>query len=549
VNVTVAEVLAGAEARAVPLSAECVGYLVLAAADQVSAAPRRLEPNDVLLFEDGGIRVASGRAADGSLAERDLRAVLDALLVRASAPTSGLLRASRRAPGGGVEALVRELETALIPVNRSAAKRSLARLERETVRALQSGRISVPPPAAHGAEPEPTPAPVARASSVAPSAPSVSLPAVVPEIPELSVAPPAATVHERSTVPPPSASVAPRRAELHEPVAALVSTLAPPLEQTELLELPPPATDEVHGETVVLAPVAPKVDNDPQLVETRPEPVVQRASARPPAPLSAPTELVRTEPLTFVRSSTAVGAEPLVKTPPKAIEVVAVAAAPVRPVPAPAALPVVALEPELRPQVTPVLGTRVQSESELPPLVGERVEADGLEFAEDIELELALDDAADLDEADVEPDDGDVDVIEVHFDSNPPPGEPPSAESVAAEASELTEPCPPLEAESLLPPAPVVAEPEASAAALEESIPLAVMLETKLPPVVTQNAAPEALTPPPRIALPQPRPSNVEDLLRRLEQEPLSDAELRSGLRNLAGMEPTPPPPNLTDEN
>ncbi len=541
-NVTVAEVLAGAEARAVPLSAECVGYLVLAAADQVSAAPRRLEPNDVLLFEDGGIRVASGRAADGSLAERDLRAVLDALLVRASAPTSGLLRASRRAPGAGIEALVRELETALIPVNRSAAKRSLARLERETVRALQSGRISVPPPGAHVAEPDP--APVASAA-VAPSTPPVQPPAVVPEIPELSVAPPAASVHERSTVPPPAVSVAPARAELHEPVAAPVSTLAPPLEQTEVLDLPVQASDTAGAETLVLAPVALKVDSDPELVETRPEPIVQRASARPPAPPTAAipsqNELVRTEPLTFVRSSTAVGAEPLVKTPPRALEVIAVEVAPVAAAAARSALPSVDLEPEARPQVTPVLGTRVQSESELPPVVVAWDEDPEPEFAEDIELELAFDDDDELD-------DGDVDVIEVHFDSNPPASEA-AGELVVAEASELTEPCPPLDAESLLPPAPVAAEPCVSSPALEESIPLAVMLETKLPPVVTQGAAPDALTPPPRLALPKPRPSDVEDLLRRLEAEPLSDAELRSGLRNLAGMEPTPPPPGLSGKN
>jgi hypothetical protein len=42
-----------------------------------------------------------------------------------------------------MEALVRELEAALIPVNRGAAKRSLSRLHRETTRALESGRVDV----------------------------------------------------------------------------------------------------------------------------------------------------------------------------------------------------------------------------------------------------------------------------------------------------------------------------------------------------------------------------------------------------------------------
>jgi hypothetical protein len=361
-------------------------------------------------------------------------------------------------------------------------------------------------------------------------------------------------VHERSTVPPPIASVVPPRAERHEPVAASVSMLPPALEHTEALELPLPARDEVLAETLVLAPVAPKGDRDPELVETRPEPIVQRASARPPAAPSAmppaQNEFVRTEPLTFVRTSSAVGAEPLPKTPPKALGVAPVDVAPAV-APAAAALPLVVLEPEVQPQVTPVLGTRVQRESELPPVVAARTEDAALEFAAELELELRFDEDG-ANGVDGALDDGDVDVIEVHFDSNPPVAE---AAAELGAASELTEPCPPLEAESLLPPA-SVAEPqvsrpelEASAAPLEESIPLAVMLATRPPPVVTQTAAPASLTPPPRIALPKPRPSDVEDLLRRLEAEPLSDAELRSGLRNLAGMDTTPAPRGVGDED
>ncbi|HEX5099646.1 MAG TPA: hypothetical protein VFV94_09115, partial [Polyangiaceae bacterium] len=140
-NVTLREVLAGAEQHAVPLTAECVGYLVLGAADQVLGAPRSVGTEDLLLSEDGAVRVAGGRAARADEAERDLRAVLDALLLPASSASAGLLRASRRPPGTGIEGLVRELETALIPVNRSAAKRALSRLQRETRRALDSGRI------------------------------------------------------------------------------------------------------------------------------------------------------------------------------------------------------------------------------------------------------------------------------------------------------------------------------------------------------------------------------------------------------------------------
>jgi hypothetical protein len=145
-SVSISEIIAGAKVHAVPLAGECAGYLVLAAADQAVAAPRRIGPAEVRLFDDGTVRVEGARAAAESDAEGDLRALLDALLVRASSATPALLRASRRAPGRGIAALVREIETALIPVNRAAAHRALARLERETERARLAGRLDLSSP-------------------------------------------------------------------------------------------------------------------------------------------------------------------------------------------------------------------------------------------------------------------------------------------------------------------------------------------------------------------------------------------------------------------
>jgi hypothetical protein len=37
----------------------------------------------------------------------------------------------------------------------------------------------------------------------------------------------------------------------------------------------------------------------------------------------------------------------------------------------------------------------------------------------------------------------------------------------------------------------------------------------------------------------------VEDLLSRLVEAPIAVDDLRSGLKRLAGMEPTPPPPGV----
>jgi len=237
VSVSVSEILAGAAAQAVPLSAECAGYLVLAAADQSAVTPRRIGAGEVCLFEDGAVRVMGGAAADEGTTERDLRDLLGDLLFAASSPTSGLLRIQRRAVGNGVGALQRELETALIPVNRAAARRALARLARETARAKLEGRLAE------------LPAPKPRPASVAPAAPAASL--VEPPVP----APPAPVVMAPVPVAPPV------------PVEANPVTASPaPVDVTAPFVMPPVASAaQAESETV-------------------PEPIIQRRTMRPPPP-------------------------------------------------------------------------------------------------------------------------------------------------------------------------------------------------------------------------------------------------------------------------
>jgi hypothetical protein len=83
-SVSLSEVLAGAEAQAVPLSAECAGYLVLAAADQAALSPRRVQACDVCLLDDGAVRLLGRVPADDATAEGDLRELLGGLLSSAS---------------------------------------------------------------------------------------------------------------------------------------------------------------------------------------------------------------------------------------------------------------------------------------------------------------------------------------------------------------------------------------------------------------------------------------------------------------------------------
>jgi hypothetical protein len=140
-SVSLAEITRAAQARRAPLAGESAGYLVLAVADQILGAPRAITKRDVVLTEEGSLRVVRGDATSEAQAERMLRTLLDELSMVASSGSAALSRAGRRTSNVGLSALVRELEAALIPVNRAAARRTLARLYRETTRAMDSGAV------------------------------------------------------------------------------------------------------------------------------------------------------------------------------------------------------------------------------------------------------------------------------------------------------------------------------------------------------------------------------------------------------------------------
>lgn len=217
-GVTLSEVRRAARAHRAPLAGESAGYLVLAIADQVLQAPRLVQAAEVQLTEDGALRVLSGRASSEEEAELSLRRALDQLLLVASSGSAALTRASRRTTPVGLASLVRELETALIPVNRSAARRALSRLHRETARALDGGNLPAD---------EEAPAEVAVTAPVAASAPAAPVAVSAPAAPVAASAP-AATVAVSATaapvaVPAPAATVAvsePAAPEICAPVAS-----------------------------------------------------------------------------------------------------------------------------------------------------------------------------------------------------------------------------------------------------------------------------------------------------------------------------------------
>jgi hypothetical protein len=560
-SVSIAEILRGAAVHAVPLTGECAGYLVLAAADQALTAPRQVDAAELHLLDDGSVRAVGTRACSEVDAERDLRQLLDRLLSSASSVTPALLRAGRRAPGAGMAPLLREIERALIPVNRSAARRALARLEREAARAVESGRLTEPPapPILAATQPELAPPsdPVSlRDDAIAFEAPALlsapapaldlsPVPAVLPAVAQVPELPAARTLHELPPPPPYRAPLSSLPSLTPPPVAACVE------ERRRSLE-----------------------------VETRPEPVVARASARPPAAPSVAAPVVRS-------STSATPSAPATAT-------------------------------------TPVLGTIVPRAEDAPtwrPPAGE--------FG--LEVSFALD------ERTLFPEDGElIYAEEARHDVTercPPALEtlaPPALETLAPPALEtLAPPAAALDAvpaeepsrftpvrqasamfavvprrpeelvvldqdeaatpmlTSLAPVAERVVQPAAEAApaiAVEpvaelERLPaepatraepepeilddIEILSESEVAPLVavaSPTLAPQPLAPPPfarppllparhvretphpRLAMPKPRPSDVGELIGQLDSAPLPAAELRAELKSLAGLEPTPPP-------
>lgn len=184
-SVSLAEIVAAARGGAASFVAESAGYIVLALADGAlrsfrtsSAAP---DAWTARLDEQGDlIAGGSGRMDSEEAVEQALRQLLAELLRAVRTPSPNLQRVAGREAVTGLAHLVVELEAALVPVNRKAARRSLARLCRETLRAIERGleaapslrgQNDLPKPAAGPAEAAAQPREVHPASGRAQGAP------------------------------------------------------------------------------------------------------------------------------------------------------------------------------------------------------------------------------------------------------------------------------------------------------------------------------------------------------------------------------------------
>jgi hypothetical protein len=177
--VSVAHLIDLVARQLIAVPAELGGCIVLAAADQVVTKPLDVGPANLLLFEDGVLRVSGADDSDQLTIEGTLRKLLGTLLSGATSATPALLRAARRTAAGDLRSFVNELEIALVPTNRGAAKRALARLCREAKRAT----VSLPEQPGELVEPPVLPVSQSRATG----APEPPLPEPVPDIPDLEL--------------------------------------------------------------------------------------------------------------------------------------------------------------------------------------------------------------------------------------------------------------------------------------------------------------------------------------------------------------------------
>jgi hypothetical protein len=213
-SITLDDVFTMVGTRRVPLAPELAGYLALEVAESADPAGGDVDPRSVYIADEGTVALVRPRR-DGMTgdAEASIRAILGRLLDASGSQTPALASTARRKSQGNLHSLSLELEAALIPVNRAAGRRALARLAREVKRVTLGVGRNAPPSAARppsGAPPE-APARVApagrprelqeRPRDMPPQEPPTARRAMPKELMERAVPPPAPRVSPPEATP------------------------------------------------------------------------------------------------------------------------------------------------------------------------------------------------------------------------------------------------------------------------------------------------------------------------------------------------------------
>jgi hypothetical protein len=147
---TVAQVIEAVRDGRAVMAPETAGYIILAVADLLARAPRVVDAYQCGLLVEGGNVVLKPTKAPGTPeeAEASARKLFRMLLAVSSGAAPALHAVAARAAVGDLQALASEIESALVPLNRAAARRALSRLARETLRppAAPKAPSDAPPP-------------------------------------------------------------------------------------------------------------------------------------------------------------------------------------------------------------------------------------------------------------------------------------------------------------------------------------------------------------------------------------------------------------------
>lgn len=136
-GVTAEELVRALKRRRATLPAEIGTFVALETCEaMLEKGPRAVSLATVRISEEGTLSLEDAAPADEETAAHALHALLTSLLVAAGpAPAPLLMRLVEEGPSGGVWALAPlrdELEASLVPLNRTASRRVLSRLVRET---------------------------------------------------------------------------------------------------------------------------------------------------------------------------------------------------------------------------------------------------------------------------------------------------------------------------------------------------------------------------------------------------------------------------------
>jgi hypothetical protein len=179
--VSLLSVMSAAERGLSPLGPEFAGFVVLEAAQRLREAGGGIATARELAIDVAGHvhLVAQPGRGDDAQSTAGLRALLGALLESATSSTPALRACARRKEQTSSAMLARELQAALIPLNRAASRRGVARVAKSTVDALAKGSIA-PPSLADDDARDPSPPAMAPVGQVAPVARPIGRSAPLP---------------------------------------------------------------------------------------------------------------------------------------------------------------------------------------------------------------------------------------------------------------------------------------------------------------------------------------------------------------------------------